>query len=82
LRAAPDLDAGTGAASFPFDEAMTAGFALLGLSPAAFWTMTPREFARAIAPFAARTAEPLGRPALDALMARFPIIRRGDHGYG
>ncbi|KQT54247.1 hypothetical protein ASG43_01055 [Aureimonas sp. Leaf454] len=72
MSAAPEFEAGSGAVAFPFDEAMTAGFGLLGLAPAAFWAMTPREFARAIAPFAERTAEPLRRPDLEALMARFP----------
>lgn len=70
--AAPGLSAEPGAAGFPFDEAMTAGFALLGLSSADFWAMTPREFSRALAPFSTRFTEPMGRIDLAGLMARFP----------
>lgn len=72
MSAAPGQTPDPGAAGFPFDEAMTAGFALLGLSSAAFWAMTPREFARALAPFGSRFAEPMGRADLAALMTRFP----------
>ncbi|KQT55271.1 MULTISPECIES: rcc01693 family protein [unclassified Aureimonas] len=72
MSAAPGPVPDPGAAGFPFDEAMTAGFALIGLSSAEFWAMTPREFARALAPFASRCCEPMGRADLAALMARFP----------
>ena len=72
MSAAPGSNADPGSAGFPFDEAMTAGFALLGLSSAAFRAMTPREFARALAPFGTRFAAPMGRGDLATLMTRFP----------
>ena len=51
---------------------MTVGLGVLGLSPAAFWAMTPREFGFALARFMPRRREPMGRRALDDLMQRFP----------
>lgn len=49
---------------------MRAGFGGLGLSPAAFWAMTPRELAAALG---ARAAPgPISRADLDALRARYP----------
>jgi uncharacterized phage protein (TIGR02216 family) len=47
------------------------GLGRLGLAPAAFWAMTPRELAAVLRLFAApeATADPR---ALAALMARFP----------
>lgn len=55
---------------------MRAGLGVLGLSPAAFWSMTPRELAAALegrlggAPGAASPA----RADLAALMQRFPDL--------
>ena len=51
---------------------MTAGLGLLGLSPAVFWAMSPREFAAAIAAFAPTGSEAIGREGLGQLMRRFP----------
>lgn len=51
---------------------MTAGLGILRLSPAAFWRMSPRELASALAPFAGRAKAPIERASLDALMQRFP----------
>ncbi len=59
---------------FPgFDGLMTLGLGVLGLAPAAFWAMTPREMAaalRAIVPDAAA----MDRSGLAALMRRHPDI--------
>ncbi|CAN5417428.1 hypothetical protein BH11PSE4_BH11PSE4_25690 [soil metagenome] len=61
---------------FPWTEAMQFGFGVLGLSPDAFWRMTPRELAQAIIAVRGAAAMPLDRGAFDALMRRFPD---GDH---
>ncbi|MFD2237048.1 rcc01693 family protein [Aureimonas populi] len=66
----------TGAAAFPWDEAMALGLGRLRLAPRDFWTMTPRELARAMAPFTGPVAAPPTREALHALMRRFPDERR------
>lgn len=57
---------------FPWQEAMGFAFTRLHLSPAAFWSMTPRELAAAIR-FATggRGARP-DSDALRRLMAAFP----------
>jgi uncharacterized phage protein (TIGR02216 family) len=57
---------------FPWDEAMRFGFGVLRLSPAAFWSMTPRELAQAIAAHRGAVAQPLPRRAFEALMQKFP----------
>lgn len=57
---------------FPWTEAMQFGFGVLRLSPAAFWSMTPRELAHAIGVSRTPSAEPIDRVGLDALMQRFP----------
>ena len=49
---------------------MHLAFTRWGLSPAAFWAMTPRELAACLAP--ARTADRPDPVALDRLMRRFP----------
>jgi uncharacterized phage protein (TIGR02216 family) len=52
---------------------MAAGFGLLGLSPTALWSMTPREFAAALR--GRLGPQPVGPPTRDevaALMHRFP----------
>jgi uncharacterized phage protein (TIGR02216 family) len=51
---------------------MTVGLGLLRLSPRDFWSMSPREFARAAATVLPEGAPPLGRGELGALMAAFP----------
>jgi uncharacterized phage protein (TIGR02216 family) len=56
---------------FPWDEAIGFGLGVLRLSPAAFWAMTPRELALAIAAATGATA-PLQRTELADLMARYP----------
>lgn len=62
---------------FPWDQAMQFGFGVLRLAPEAFWRMTPRELAHAIAGVRGVAAAPLERSALDALMQKFPD-RGGD----
>lgn len=62
---------------FPWAAAMQFGFGVLRLPPAAFWRMTPRELASAIAGARGGHAPPLDRGALDALMRRYPD-RNGD----
>ena len=56
---------------------MAAGLGLLRLPPPVFWAMTPRELAAAIrgAVGLAAAPGPIGRPALDRLMARYPDAR-------
>ncbi len=56
---------------FPWDEAIGFGLGVLRLSPAAFWTMTPRELALAIAAVTGANA-PLQRSDLADLMTRYP----------
>ncbi|TCT07622.1 putative phage protein (TIGR02216 family) [Aquabacter spiritensis] len=54
---------------------MHAGLGLLRLPPDQFWRMTPRELAAALGGGAAPGGG-LARPALDALMRRFPDAPR------
>lgn len=56
---------------FPWDEAIGFGLGVLRLPPAAFWAMTPRELALAIAAVTGG-AMPLRRDELQDLMTRFP----------
>lgn len=58
--------------AFPWAEAMAFGFGVLKLSPEAFWRMTPRELAAAIAARRGAVTAPLDRGGLNALMQRFP----------
>ncbi len=54
---------------------MAAGFGLLGLSPGAFWSMTPRELTAAIkgrSGVFGGSGQVLARSDLAALMRRFP----------
>lgn len=52
---------------------MAVGFGLLGLSPAAFWSMTPRELAAALRGRSGPAgAVPPSRHEVEALMRRFP----------
>jgi uncharacterized phage protein (TIGR02216 family) len=57
---------------FPWDAAIGFGLGVLRLAPDAFWRMTPRELAHAIAAVRGPVAAPLGRETLAALMKRFP----------
>jgi uncharacterized phage protein (TIGR02216 family) len=56
---------------FPWDEAIGFGFGVLRLPPAAFWAMTPRELALAIAAVTGGVT-PLRRNDLTELMTRYP----------
>ncbi len=52
---------------------MAAGLGLLGLSPATFWSMTPRELAVALrGRLAPPPASPPSREELSALLRRYP----------
>jgi len=52
---------------------MALGLGTLRLSPASFWSMTPRELAATLDAFAGRrAATPLARADLAALLVRFP----------
>ncbi|UUP18921.1 hypothetical protein NTH_03407 [Nitratireductor thuwali] len=59
---------------------MEAGFGLLRLSPAHFWSMTPRELAAALAGLGAGlglgAGQAPGRGDLDKLMQAFPDNRQ------
>lgn len=59
-------------APFPWRAAMGFGFGVLRLAPDAFWGMTPRELAAAIAAVRGPIAAPLARADLDELMQKFP----------
>ena len=65
---------------FPWVEAMRFGFGVLRLSPAAFWSMTPRELAHAIRAVREQSPESIARDALNDLMTQFPDRRRDHHG--
>jgi uncharacterized phage protein (TIGR02216 family) len=67
LNAAAEAGAG-----FPWDQVMAAGFGLLRLSPAAFWTMTPREMERALSVLASAGADAPRKGDLAVLMRAFP----------
>jgi uncharacterized phage protein (TIGR02216 family) len=62
---------------FPWGEAMQFGFGVLHLSSDAFWRMTPRELAHAIAAARGRAPAGIERGDFDALMKAFPDT--GDH---
>ncbi len=53
---------------------MAAGLGVLRLSPAQFWSMTPRELAAAIGVILgpSRNAEPPSRHEFGSLLSRFP----------
>lgn len=60
---------------FPWREAMRVGFGVLRLTPAAFWAMTPRELAAAVAALSPG-GRPLDRDGFAALMRRYPDDRQ------
>lgn len=52
---------------------MAAGLGLLGLAPAAFWAMTPRELAAALrGRLGSSVAAPPSKDDVAALMRRYP----------
>lgn len=58
---------------------MRAGLCGLRLTPDQFWRLTPAELSLMLGQ--ADAARPMGRGALDALIARFPDTLKGqDHG--
>jgi uncharacterized phage protein (TIGR02216 family) len=61
---------------------MTAGLGLLKLTPGAFWSMTPRELAAALALVSGAYGMPAAptRDELTALMLRFPDLKDRDDG--
>lgn len=62
---------------FPWAAAIGFGLGVLRLSPAAFWSMTPRELAAAIRARRGDAGAPLDRHTLQALMQRFPDRSEG-----
>jgi len=64
---------------FPWAEAMQFGFGVLRLSSDAFWRLTPRELAAAIAARRGGGTPPLDRAAFDALMRQFPDHQEPAH---
>jgi uncharacterized phage protein (TIGR02216 family) len=57
---------------FPWKEAIGFGLGVLRLPPREFWAMTPRELGYAIRAVRGEGHAPIGRAALQELMARFP----------
>jgi len=51
---------------------MAFGFAVMRLSPAEFWAMTPRELAAAMRAFGHGVHAPPGRAEMEAMMRAFP----------
>lgn len=51
---------------------MAFSFAVMRLSPAEFWAMTPKELAAAMRAFGHGAHMPPGRAAFNEMMARFP----------
>jgi uncharacterized phage protein (TIGR02216 family) len=63
--------AGQPARPFPWDGIARFGFAVLRLTPEAFWKMTPRELALAMDAIGGRHA-PLARTDFEQLLQQFP----------
>ncbi len=57
---------------FPFRRLLGLAVTRLGLSPAAFWAMTPRELSAALAACSGAAPAPLERGNLLDLMRRYP----------
>lgn len=55
---------------FPWTEAIAFGLGTLRLAPEFFWALTPRELAALLG--AHRADDAPSRPALDALIERYP----------
>lgn len=71
------MSGGPGAAAFPWEAVLHVGLGLLRLEPAAFWRLTPLEFAALCGGVRLRAAVP-SRGDLKALMARYPDGGNGD----
>jgi uncharacterized phage protein (TIGR02216 family) len=65
---------GAAPAAFPWDEAIALCLGRLGLAPAAFWALTPRELAIILSGLRLRRppADHLTQTELQALAARYP----------
>lgn len=63
--------------AFPWDEAMSFALAVLRLSPASFWAMSPRELAVAMGAYS-RIGEAPGRSRLESLMRAFPDTGKNE----
>jgi len=70
----------SGARPFDWPGLMRAGMQGLGLSPAAFWALTPAELLLMLGDEPG--IAPMGRAGLEALAARFPDADVKDHGNG
>lgn len=57
---------------FPWRAVMAVGFGVMRLSPQAFWSMTPREFAAALDAVAGDAEEAPNRADLSDLMLLYP----------
>jgi uncharacterized phage protein (TIGR02216 family) len=69
----------TGAA-FDWPALMRAGLQGLGLTPEAFWRLTPADLLMMLGDGPGAT--PMGRARLEALVARFPDVTRQEAGDG
>lgn len=67
-------------ARFDWPALMRAGLQGLGLTPEAFWRLTPAELALMLGD--APGQAPMGRARLEALAARFPDVTRKDASDG
>ena len=67
-------------AGFDWPALMRAGLQGLGLSPAAFWALTPAELLMMLGE--ADGVAPMGRDRLEALAARFPDVTTKESGDG
>lgn len=67
-------------ALLPWARLIGFGLGILRLSPAAFWSMTPRELLHAAEAVMGPCAAPLDRAGLADLMQRFPDGAEADHG--
>jgi uncharacterized phage protein (TIGR02216 family) len=65
---------------FDWSALMRAGLQGLGLTPEAFWRLTPAELALMLGD--APAPVPMGRERLEALAARFPDVTRKDASDG
>jgi uncharacterized phage protein (TIGR02216 family) len=61
-------------AALPWDRIIGYGLGVLRLSPAAFWAMTPREFALAVEALTGGGAVAIGRDEFAALIRSFPDV--------
>ncbi len=60
---------------FPWEEVIGFGLGVLRLGPVAFWSMTPREIARAAETVYGKAGQgAMEREALDELLERFPDL--------